>query len=274
MIEGGHTIITMSLQTWDHGTCRVGKVDIHYLRSGGDKPPLVMLHGLTGSGACMLPMGRILAKRFDVILPDARGHGASSGPSEGYRYNDLAADIMGLIDALGLSSPVLAGHSMGGMTAAVAACDLGKAVKALVLVDPTFISLAWQHDIYESHVSADHEAALRLTRDELIAQACLRHPDRPGELIDHQVDAKRRTSLHAFDILTPPNPDWRHLVRDIDVPMLLLIGDRGVVSWETADELASLNPLLRSVLIADAGHGMPFDKPVEAADVVLASVPV
>jgi pimeloyl-ACP methyl ester carboxylesterase len=50
--------------------------------------------------------------------------------------------------------------------------------------------------------------------------------------------------------------------------MLLLIGDRGVVSLDTARELQSLNPLLRYELISDAGHGLPYDKPAQAGAVM------
>jgi pimeloyl-ACP methyl ester carboxylesterase len=52
------------------------------------------------------------------------------------------------------------------------------------------------------------------------------------------------------------------LVRALDVPTLLVIGDRGnVVSLETAAELRGLNPRLRVEQIRDAGHGLPYDQP-------------
>lgn len=59
-----------------------------------------------------MPVVRALAD-FDVILPDARGHGWSSSPKNGYLYRDLAEDVVGLIEALGLNGPMLVGHSMG-----------------------------------------------------------------------------------------------------------------------------------------------------------------
>jgi pimeloyl-ACP methyl ester carboxylesterase len=72
-----------------------------------------------GSGACWAPLARTLEDEFDVVMPDARGHGGSSAPHHGYRYDDLANDVVGLMRGLALSRPVLLGHSMGGMTAAV-----------------------------------------------------------------------------------------------------------------------------------------------------------
>lgn len=97
------------------GRCQANGIDIHFLRTGGDKPPLVALHGLIGSGACLSPLARTLEADFDVILPDARGHGRSSAPASGYSYPELAADVIGLIEKLELDAPILLGHSMGGL---------------------------------------------------------------------------------------------------------------------------------------------------------------
>src|SRR5262245_31494380 len=107
------------MTNWIRSACKANDIDIHYLRTGGDKPPLITLHGLTGNGACWTPLAGALEDGYDVIMPDARGHGASSAPSHGYLYRDLANDVIGLIEALGLVDPVLLGHSMGGMTASV-----------------------------------------------------------------------------------------------------------------------------------------------------------
>lgn len=52
--------------------------------------------------------------------------------------------------------------------------------------------------------------------------------------------------------------------------MLLLIGDRGVVSLDTARELQTLNPSLRYELIPDVGHGLPYYKPAQLGTAVLA----
>jgi N-formylmaleamate deformylase len=75
------------------GVCRAKGIDIHFRRTGGDKPPLIALHGLIGSGACLSPLAHALEDHFDVIVPDARGHGGSSSPERGYLYSDLAGDV-------------------------------------------------------------------------------------------------------------------------------------------------------------------------------------
>lgn len=211
-----------------HGDiCRANGINIHFRRTGGDKPPFIALYGLIGSGACLSPLAHALEDHFDVILPDARGHGGSRSPEHGYLYGDLAGDVVGLVRELKLEAPILVGHSMGGMTAAVAANELGPAVRALVLIDPTFIGAEWQREVYESGIAAEHEQLLQKTRDDLIVEARLRSPNRSADLMEDLIDVRLRASLNAFEILTPPNPDWRALIQHIHVPMLLLMGDRG-----------------------------------------------
>lgn len=106
---------------WSAAICEANRISIHYTRTGGNKPPVILLHGLTGSGACWTPVARALEGEYDVIMPDARGHGKSSVPDDGYRYEDYASDVVSLIEALELSPPIVIGHSMGGMTAALVA---------------------------------------------------------------------------------------------------------------------------------------------------------
>ena len=257
---------------WPTRTVDVNGVTISYLRTGGDKPAAVLLHGLMGSGAGWAPVARLLEAELDLILPDARGHGCSSAPDSGYRYSDLAADVTGLIQELNLSRPLLIGHSMGGMTAALAATRIGHLLSGLVLVDPTFLSEDRQREVHESGVAEQHRRALRRGREALLRDALERHAHRPPALVESQVDARLHTSLAAFDILRPPNPPYRELVRALEVPTLLVIGDKPVVTFDVATELCELNSRLRVDQVDDAGHGLPFDQPERLARSVLAFV--
>jgi N-formylmaleamate deformylase len=230
---------------WMSGSCEANAINIHYLRTGGDKPALVCLHGLMGDGACWAPLARSLERDHDVLMPDARGHGRSSAPAHGYTYLDLGKDVVGLIDALEITAPILLGHSMGSMTAAGVASQLGAAVRGVVLADPTFISPEWQREVYESDIVDQHRTFVSSARGELLALSRLRHPDRPPEIIDLITDARLQIHIKALDVLTPPNPDYRDLVRNVRAPTLLVLACRGVVSLETACELQNINPCLR-----------------------------
>ena len=249
------------MKSWITGFQETNGISVHYLRTGGDKPPLILLHGLTGNGACWTPLARSLEKEYDVVMPDARGHGNSSAPLHGYWYEDHAADVIGLIRGLGLSAPILLGHSMGGMTAAVVASLAGNGVRGVILADPTFLSAERQREVYGSDVAEQHRRLLTQDGCAVLADLRSRHTRRSPEIVELMASARLQTRMSAFDVLTPPNPEYRPLVSTIDVPILFVIGDAGVVSLETVGELQSLNSRIRVELIPGAGHGVQYDQP-------------
>lgn len=202
-----------------------------------------------------------LEKDYDIIMPDARGHGESSKPERGYLYEHHANDIIGLIEFLKLSPVILLGHSMGGMTAALALNYKPTLFRNVVLADPTFLTLELQHEVYKSAVADQHRKALGMSLDELISDAQVRHPHRSKRTIEIFAKARLQTSIHAFEVLTPPNPDFRELVRNFTVPCLLLFGDKGIISSAVAKELKDQNSLLESKQIFNAGHVLHLDQP-------------
>jgi pimeloyl-ACP methyl ester carboxylesterase len=255
------------MATWTKATCKSNGINLHYLRTGGKKPPVILLHGLMLSGACWTPLARALEEHYDVIMPDARGHGYSDAPDHGYRYNDLASDVEGLIDALELTAPVLVGHSMGGMTAAVVASR--KPLQGLILADPTFLTPQRQQAVHESDVAEQHRRILNQPKEVHLAESRARHRSRSDELIEIFANARYQTSINAFQVLTPPNPDYVQLIKAITVPSLLVTGDKGaIVTPEMAAELAELNHRLALVQIEDAGHAVPYDQPERFSVVV------
>src|SRR5688500_11005922 len=111
----------------------------HYWRTGwaaAGKPVLVLAHGATDNGLCWTRLAKVLEGEWDVVIPDARGHGLSEAPEEDYSAGARAADLAKLIEALGLVRPVVGGHSMGGSTALRLAAEHPELVRAAVLEDP------------------------------------------------------------------------------------------------------------------------------------------
>ncbi|HQU26434.1 MAG TPA: alpha/beta hydrolase [Acidimicrobiales bacterium] len=256
------------MDDWTKGTCATEDGVLHFRRAGAGRP-VVLLHGLTGDGATWGPVARDLAGAADVVAPDARGHGRSSAPERGYRYDDHARDVEALVRGLGLDRPVLVGHSMGGVTAALVARRARVALSGVVLIDPTFLSPARQREVDAGDVVARHAASLRLTDDEGLADARARHPARAPEIAELQWRARRATRRGTFDVLVPPAPDYRELARALTVPSLLVVGDDGpVVEAVVLDELRRLRPELRVETVAGAGHGVPFDQPDSLAALV------
>lgn len=250
---------------WTDGVCRANGINIHYLRTGGNKPTIIALHGLAGNSVCWSPIARALEQHYDIIMPDARGHGQSSAPLHGYTYQDHANDVIELIRTLGIKSPYLLGHSMGGMTAAMVASRLGLAINGVILADPTFLSAEWPHEVYHRQLVEQHQQMLTSSKEALFKADKAKHRFRASAIIEHLIEARLQTSLQAFDVLIPPNPEFDELIRNIYVPTLMLLGSEGVVSAETARALHRINPDLQYKVIQDAGHGLPYDEPARLA---------
>ena len=104
---------------WPSGEVEVTGGRLAYHRTGGKGPPIVLSHGLSDNGLCWARLAEALSPDYDLILLDARGHGASSRPGEAGISPDMPGrDIAEAIRALGLSGVIAMGHSMG------AACAL------------------------------------------------------------------------------------------------------------------------------------------------------
>lgn len=155
------------------------------------------------------------------------------------------------------------------MTAAVVASQATTPLRGLVLADPTFLSPQRQSEVHESDVTEQHRRLLSSDKADVLAQIRGRHTHRSSEMVELLAESRLQTRIGAFDVLTPPNPEYRQLVSSISVPSLLVVGDNGaVVSLETAQELQRLNPLVRVEQIQDAGHGLVYDQPERFAEVI------
>ncbi|MCB9200934.1 MAG: alpha/beta fold hydrolase [Flavobacteriales bacterium] len=107
--------------------------DLHYRRMGEGRP-VVVLHGLFGSGDNWGSVGRELAEDHDVLLVDLRDHGRSPH-TDHITYPLMAEDVHRLVTGLGLEDIILVGHSMGGKTAMVFAQHWPGLLRHLVVVD-------------------------------------------------------------------------------------------------------------------------------------------
>jgi pimeloyl-ACP methyl ester carboxylesterase len=110
--------------------------------SVGSGPPLVVLHGLFGSGGNWRGVARELAGSHTVHCVDLRNHGASPW-ADSMDYLEMAGDVLQLMDRLGLERPAVLGHSMGGKTAMALALRYPQRVGRLIVVD---IAPVWYAD--------------------------------------------------------------------------------------------------------------------------------
>jgi non-heme chloroperoxidase len=141
-----------------------------YVEQGArNGPAIVMLHGYTDSHRSFDLLCQQLPESWRVIALTQRGHGQSDKPASGYEAHDIASDIPLFLDALGIETAVIAGHSMGAMTALQVAADYPGRVAGLVLMGafagysdkPEVAELAAAVASFDEHVDGEFVLAFQ-----------------------------------------------------------------------------------------------------------------
>jgi len=115
-------------------TIKVNGADL-YVRVGGQGPAAILLHGFGTTGDMWGHLTRALIQDYQVIVPDLRGWGRSSKPEGGYDKKTQAADILGILDALGISKVELITHDIGIMVGYAVAASAPERVNRWVAID-------------------------------------------------------------------------------------------------------------------------------------------
>lgn len=263
---------------------------IHVWRTG-DGPPVVLSHGAADDGRCWSRVADHLARRFEVIMPDARGHGLSDPGGGDYSPLARAGDLVTVITALGLDRPLVGGHSMGAETSLQVAARHPDLIRGVLLEDPPLLTPGLP--LFGGRagqllpnpgrwMAFQLEAAARLPRRLALPVARRLKPGIPDEDLLTWAEAKQRVSPDLVDTMRN-GPDGYELTpvemfADVTVPAVLLYGDRdegAIVTPELAETAARLCPTLRTVHIPGVGHDLHrqrFDEYIAAVDELLAAV--
>jgi pimeloyl-ACP methyl ester carboxylesterase len=102
------------LEGAEHHVLDVRGAQLHVAELGSG-PPVVLLHGWPQHWWTWRALMPLLADRYRVLAPDMRGFGWSEATRRGYRKEELADDVAGLLDALGIDRAFLVGHDWGGV---------------------------------------------------------------------------------------------------------------------------------------------------------------
>ena len=259
-----------------HGT------KLHYYCTGGDKLPLVLMHGISDDGLCWTPVAEALAGQYDVIMVDLRGHGKSDAPEDGYDYATMATEVTGLIKGLALENPVVMGHSLGAMTTLTLAALRPDLPRAIILEDPPAFWRVGPPPHEELDVRAGMRAWFyeikRKTRDELLESVRIENPGWSEAELGPWADAKHRFSLQITQMLDPQETvptNFPDILKRITCPVLLITADpeRGaILTNEDVAELQKSILHLKRVHIPGAGHNIrreQFSRYMETVDTFL-----
>jgi pimeloyl-ACP methyl ester carboxylesterase len=249
---------------WISGDIETNGIKMHYYRTGDDKPQLVLSHGATDDGLCWTRVACALESEYDVIMPDARGHGLSDAPQMGYTSSNHAADLAGLITGLNLNRPAVGGHSMGAGTTLRLVAEHPELVRCAFLEDPGFRSGA---EPIGTGTGNPREAIRAMVvegrahgRDAVIARGRANSPTWDDSEFGPWADAKLHVSSYFLDSMRRGFAnEWRELLARVQRPVLLITSDPdkgGIVTPETAAAAQQLLPALRVVRLEGAGHNI------------------
>ena len=266
-----------------------GEIAVHVAESGTGFP-LVLLHGWPQHWYCWRHLVPLLSDRYRLIMPDLRGHGWSDAPRDGYDKEQLATDLLALVDALELDEVGLVGHDWGGWTGFLACLRAPERFRAFVALgilhpfqQPTMAKAlqAWRGG-YQLFLSAPFiaEALLRasprpvaaairaattrndaFTDDDLLSYGTvLQQPDR----------ARASVQMYRTFVFREALRLGEHRSQRLEVPTRLLVGDDDFIAspalldgWQDHADAMSVERLSR------VGHFVPEEAPHDVASAVV-----
>ncbi len=259
----------------------VNDIEVHYWQVG-DGPDVVMVHGLLGNLAVWhLRMVPLMRGDYRLLTLDMRGHGFTTRTPTGYTTRELAGDLGGLLDTLGIERAHLVGHSFGADVCLHYAILNPDRVDKLVLVEPGLAALVhermksdwvgwdfWVDRLAEVGVDvpkekhSDFQYLLNLSLDTPKfygpAKSLPRKRAPLQQLVNETtlVDDYQRIAGMTLDVVR----DFRH-------PVLLVYGT-DTYFMGTYDYLRDAWPHAKSIMLQGGGHFGPLEEPEKLVEIM------
>lgn len=218
---------------------------IHYLRRGHPGEPLLLIHGFSGSSGDWNDLIATWQGEYDVIAVDLRGHGKSGTLQGQFRHRDAAADVVALLDSLGITSCKAAGVSAGGNVLLQMAIERPGLISAMAVASATPYFPDQARALMRTYGSSIPESQREYWR--------ATHPGGEAQ-IQALIESARGFADDYEDMsLTPPN-----LAR-IAARTLVIFGDRDpLYPVELSIELFRAIPSSSLWVVPQGGHGPVF----------------
>lgn len=247
-------------------------VSLHY-QENGTGMPVLMLHGFPFDHRIWDAQVEALKSTYRLITPDLRGHGQSSAPEGTYDMESMVADLVVLLDNLGIDRAVWVGHSMGGYITMAALRTVPERIMGIGLV-----ATHPHPDTDDRRILRNESAELALTNGSTDVAFSMM-----AVIFSPNVEGKSPMAQNIYNIMvnTPPTgvagalrgmairPDSVETLRNTEVPAVVIVGTEDqIVKLDVAEEMAALMPHAALVKIPDAGH-LPMIEQPEATTAAL-----
>jgi pimeloyl-ACP methyl ester carboxylesterase len=253
---------------------------LHY-QQVGEGSDVVMVHGITGNLAVWhLHLVPELASRCRLLTYDLRGHGLSDAPPAGYSLDDMADDLLGLLDALSIERPVVVGHSYGADIALYLAAAHPDRVTEVIAIEAALPAMEQvrDHDAWIGWtywVRALEEAGLEVPADKRsdlrhLIRATIGLPKQWGPL--KGLPRNPKPLLRLLDETTLPE-DYRRIgsltldrLPTIETSVVLMYTEHSAF-MDTFEYLLDRLPDVTPVLLprSEYGHFGPLEQPERVA---------
>lgn len=251
---------------------RMGDKVHHYQVEGASDKPVVLFSNSLGSDLRIWDgVVRPMLPSYRVIRYDLRGHGLTEAAVPPYSADDLARDVVAVLDQLDVRSAVLCGVSVGGLIAQAVALNYPERVRALVLSDTgaRIGSLeAWQQRIDKVRVDGV-DSLVRMTMERWFSAG---YRERCAADVVGYSTMLGQTSADGYvgTCAALRDTDFRQTLARIRHPVLVLCGAEDIATPpELGRELAGLIPGARFALINNAAHLPCVERPVAVAERIM-----
>jgi 3-oxoadipate enol-lactonase len=237
-------------------------IDLYY-EIQGEGDPLLLIPGLGSDISTWSTFLPEIQSKFQAIAVENRGSARSSKPSDGYSTEQMAADLVALLDQLHIQTVHVVGKSMGGMIAQILAANHPARVRSMVLA-----STLLRHDQYTQELlelgrsMAEGSGLLATYRQAFLLsysrEYCIRNRSRlkEVEVVLKQVQEEDLLRGYLGQSLACEKHDSSALAPKIKVPTLVIVGKYDIITPpEGASELSAAIPGAQLVIFPKGGHG-------------------
>jgi 3-oxoadipate enol-lactonase len=254
------------------GFVKANGIVLHHALEGDETAPVLVFSNSLGTDFRIWDQVVVrLGDGFRLIRYDSRGHGLSESPAGPYAIEDNVADLVALLDHVGVSSAVVAGLSVGGMIAQGLSAARPELVQGLVLCDTA-------HRIGPLEMWNDRMAAIRQDGIEALADPILERwfskafrRERPAELAGWRA-MLTRTPVEGYlgTCAAIRDGDLSDAARAITVPCLCVVGSEdGATPPALVRSLADLIPGARFEVVQGVGHLPCIEVPDLLAELII-----